>query len=68
MQEHVSAELPQPAVHGQSWLQPERGRSADGARLCAKNTATFAPMRSFSAVETGPGPNENEDDAEYREG
>jgi hypothetical protein len=28
---------------------------------CAKNITTLAAMRAFSAVETGPGPNEKED-------
>src|SRR5258708_3242090 len=39
---------------------------SDGTSNCPKNTTTFAAIRALSAVDTGPGPKENDD--AYAEG
>ena len=38
--------------------------ASPGANDVATNMTTFAPMSAFSAVETGPGPKENEEACE----
>jgi hypothetical protein len=32
-----------------------------GTKMVATNIATFAPIRAFIAVESGPGPKENDE-------
>ena len=62
VQEHVGDELPhaQPRHHPHRH-QAELDPAAAGTNVVARNIATLAPMMILSAVEIGPGPNENED-------
>ena len=61
VQEHVGGELPNPqnrtTANGTS---PSIGVSA-GTASVAMNITTFAAMSAFNAVDTGPGPKENDE-------